>query len=156
MSEPTVQKDITSQTFTANTGGDYKAMHMNCKETTYNPSEGRLHQEDSSLLHSKYLADDYQEIMSFDERSNCYNMGLAFLIASGGYYFGYNIGIWNPLGEKHLIFHYGYTGVQNLETLGLINSLFAIGACLGCLSAGFFCERIGRFKTLWLVEILAI
>ena len=100
-----------------------------------------------SLLKSGFVADNYDQIADFDERSSGYNLGIAVLVASGGAFFGYNLGIWNPIGTKLLKYQYGLTGEDNNQAIGNVNLLFAIGACIGCLSAGFAANAIGRFRS---------
>ena len=46
--------------------------------------------------------DDFAALEKLKGKSTCYIASLAVMFGSGGYYFGYYMGIWNPLGEKYL------------------------------------------------------
>jgi len=100
--------------------------------------------------------ENYSDIEKFKGKSKAYNLGLLLMFGSGGYYFGYYMGIWNPLGEKHLR--------QNLKLdedyiniyYGLINVCFAIGAMLGCLLGSIIATKIGRVRLLLITDIFSI
>ena len=52
----------------------------------------------------------YLEVEGLEGESRCYSYGLLAMLCSGGYYFGYYMGIWNPLGRKHLWLNLGVPG----------------------------------------------
>ena len=48
------------------------------------------------------LNSEFTQVEGIEGKSACYSYGLLAMLGSGGYYFGYYMGIWNPLGQKHL------------------------------------------------------
>ena len=85
-----------------------------------------------------------------------YSFGLLFMLGSGGYYFGYYLGIWNPLGQKHLRLNMNVDD-SDIETYqGLINVFFAFGAMCGCLLGSVLALKIGRIRLLLLTDILSL
>ena len=78
------------------------------------------------------------------------------MFGSGGYYFGYYMGIWNPLGEKHLRVNLG-VGDDHINTAyGLVNVAFAVGAMFGCLFGSKVATKIGRIRTCMITDIFSI
>lgn len=76
------------------------------------------------------------------------------VLASGGFYFGYYLSIFQIIGEDFLS-----DGIDHGKKQGYLaqsNVLFCLGAAIGALVSGFAVNAIGRIKTLILAEVIAI
>lgn len=82
--------------------------------------------------------------------------GLAAIIGSGGFYFGYFMSIFNPIGKPLLTGHYKMTEDQADNVLGNVNLFFCIGAGLACILFGKLSDLFGRVRLLIAFEFLAI
>lgn len=74
----------------------------------------------------------------------------------GGYYFGYYIAIFNPLGEPLAEKVYNYTGDQKLNLIGNLNLFFTIGAAISVFLSGPLSNLIGRIRLILFLEFLAL
>jgi MFS family permease len=102
------------------------------------------------------LEKEFDQVENIEGKSAAYCFGLLLMLGSGGYYFGYYMGIWNPLGQKHLRLNLGVE-VDFIETAqGLINVCYAVGAMFGCLFGSVLAVRIGRIRLIFLVDILSL
>lgn len=97
------------------------------------------------------------------QRSKASNYFLAIALVFGNYWFGYAIGILNPIGVKMLVAKYDYDGGDSEEAqskrdniLGLMNNVFSIGALVGVLVTGGLADKLGRRTVMYITDILAI
>lgn len=91
------------------------------------------------------------------------NYTLALVLALSNFWFGYEIGIFNPVGDKMLIAKYGYEegtegdAKSKRDTiLGLLNNVFSVGALFGVLMAGPLADKLGRKPVTYISDLLAI
>lgn len=89
------------------------------------------------------------------ERNSFYNTLLMLLVASGGYYFGFYIGVFNALGTELLIQVYNIPNEKEIRTTnGRINMFFTVGNLVGVLIVTYLTNKIGRRRLLILAELL--
>lgn len=74
----------------------------------------------------------------------------------GGYYFGYYIGIFNPLGDPLVEKVYGLSGDARLNLIGNINLFFTVGAAISVFISGPLSDFVGRIRLLLFLEFLAV
>ena len=86
------------------------------------------------------------------------NYGIAIVLGSGGFYFGYYVACFNPFEKPILEGELGYVlGTDSEKTMiGLVNMLFAVGAMVGVLFTGALADRFGRRPLLIFGEVLAL
>lgn len=85
------------------------------------------------------------------------NYLLALTLSSGGFFFGYYIGILNPIGDLMLKQVYNKTEKSEMDSLnGLMNNLFSLGALAGVILAGFIADKFGRRAGLYFGDIMAL
>jgi hypothetical protein len=99
---------------------------------------------------------EFAQLENIEGKSAAYCFGLLIMLGSGGYYFGYYMGIWNPLGQKHLRLNLGVEDDFIETAQGLINVFFAVGAMFGCLFGSFLAVHIGRIRLIFYVDILSL
>jgi hypothetical protein len=99
---------------------------------------------------------EFAQVESIEGKSAAYCFGLLLMLGSGGYYFGYYMGIWNPLGQKHLRLNLSVDDDFVETAQGLINLFFAVGAMFGCLFGSVLAVKIGRIRLIFLVDILSL
>ena len=97
------------------------------------------------------------------QKSKLRNYLLTIVIGFGNSWFGYAVGILNPLGEQMLIRLYDYDAGEDKDsktkrdtTLSLLNTMFSIGALVGVLLAGPLADRFGRRAVNYGTDVLAI
>lgn len=96
------------------------------------------------------------------QRDKFSNYLLTIVIVFGNFWFGFECGILNPLGDKMLREKYGYSGDTDSEKnkrdniSGLLNNLFSIGALVGVLLTGAMADRIGRRAVMYITDIIAL
>lgn len=88
--------------------------------------------------------------------SSSRNTLTGLVLASGGFFFGYHIGILNPLGDIVLIDVYKLSGQQVVDAKGLLNSLFCIGVMIGVLGTGVLADKVGRRPVYYASDVVAI
>ena len=95
-----------------------------------------------------------------EQKNKCGNIFRTIVLALGGFYFGYYLVIYNPLGYPVLV---GVLGMNKEvdsskinTTLGLINFLFPIGALVSVILGGRLESKLGRRIILYSGEILAL
>jgi hypothetical protein len=66
------------------------------------------------------------------------------------------MGIWNPLGQKHLRLNLGVEDDFIETAQGLINVCYAVGAFIGCLFGSYLAVYIGRIRLIFYVDILSL
>ena len=77
------------------------------------------------------------------------------ILAAGGYYFGYYVGIMNPLGTPLAKDVYDLkTKTQVDEFNGNVNFYFCIGTFIACFIAGILADAVGRIRVIMLTEVL--
>jgi hypothetical protein len=101
-------------------------------------------------------ADEFALVEKIEGKSAAYCFGLLLMLGSGGYYFGYYMGIWNPLGQKHLRKNLGVEDDFIETAQGLINVCYAVGAFIGCLFGSYLAVYIGRIRLIFYVDILSL
>lgn len=84
------------------------------------------------------------------------NILTGLVLASGGFFFGYHIGVLNPLGEVLLVDVYNLSGQRKIDVNGLLNSLFCIGVMIGVLGTGVLADKIGRRPVYYASDFVAI
>jgi SP family arabinose:H+ symporter-like MFS transporter len=99
---------------------------------------------------------EFAQVENIEGKSAAYCFGLLLMLGSGGYYFGYYMGIWNPLGQKHLRLNLGVEDDFIETAQGLINVCYAVGAMFGCLFGSFLAVHIGRIRLIFYVDILSL
>ena len=72
----------------------------------------------------------------------------ALLCASGGFYFGYYMSIFNPLSKPVLTGVYGITDKDYISAKSNVAMIFSLGAMVGCVYSSYSSEKIGFFKTM--------
>lgn len=82
--------------------------------------------------------------------------GLAALIGTGGFYTGYYMSIFNPIGSYLFENHYKMNEDKKNASLGNINLFFPIGAAISVLAFGPLSNKLGRVRTLLLAELVAL
>lgn len=103
------------------------------------------------------LSNPLNETKTPVQKSKAKNYALALTLASGGFYFGYYVGILNPMGELMLKKIYNQTDQQEIDsTSGLLNNLFSLGALAGVLLAGLLADKIGRRPVMYMTDAIAL
>ena len=116
--------------------------------TSDNSNDALLAESDEQLK--------FKDIEKLDGKSCCRIFGLLLMFGSGGYYFGYYMGIWNPLGEKYLRLVLKIDENDINLYYGLVNLMFAIGAAIGCTFGGVIADAIGRVSFLAFIDIFTV
>ena len=112
--------------------------------------------EEPFNAHPKTSNEDFSEIENLKAKSKCHAFGLLLMFGSGGYYFGYYMGIWNPIGQKHLRLNLNVAEDDINTCYGLINVCYAVGAMFGCLFGSMLATKIGRIRLLLLTDIFSV
>jgi len=99
---------------------------------------------------------EFAQVERVQGKSAAYCFGLLLMLGSGGYYFGYYMGIWNPLGAKHLRLNLKVEDDMIETYQGLINVFFAVGAMFGCITGSLLAVHIGRIRLIFYVDILSV
>ena len=100
--------------------------------------------------------------MEAQQRNKFANYLLTIVIVFGNFYFGFECGILNPIGDKMLREHYNYGGDSADEkskrdyVSGLLNNLFSIGALVGVILTGTLADRIGRRTVMYFSDLIAL
>jgi MFS family permease len=80
----------------------------------------------------------------------------AIILAFGGYYFGYEVGIMNPMADPLGKMVYNLTGDELKDFQANVNSFFTIGALIAVGVAGPLSNAIGRVRWLMILEVIGI
>lgn len=78
------------------------------------------------------------------------------LLAEVGLIVGYNMFIFNPLGDLILGKVYGLNGTLLRSATGDVNLLFSIGSMMACLIAGKLANKFGRRKMILFFQVMII
>ena len=105
----------------------------------------------SAELETAILEPTEADLSCVRQRSQIYNVVFGLLNSSAGLYFGYFNTILNPLGGKLLSLQFQVEDVDSY--LGMANFLYSIGAMIGCLTSGPMANKIGRVKTMIILEL---
>lgn len=98
--------------------------------------------------------------MELKQLSKCRNYGIALVLGSGGFYFGYFLACFNPLFMPMLVGAFGYDETKDKSLLNTYNGLttmfFCLGAASGTLLSGYLSDKFGRRPILYLGEVIAL
>ncbi len=85
------------------------------------------------------------------------NFALGISLIFGNFWFGYGVGVLNPIGDIMLKKVYNIESETERNTQsGYLNNFFALGALAGVLLAGNLSDIIGRRPVLYLTHLIAI
>lgn len=86
--------------------------------------------------------------MSDRVRSSVYVFIYGFLLSFSGWYFGYQIGMFNSFFEKFMdVVYPDITGKEDKNAIqGNLQLFLLIGGMASCLTAGYIIEKLGRYK----------
>lgn len=90
------------------------------------------------------------------QKSKAANYLRAIALAMGGYYFGYYIGIFNPLGTPLVERVYNRTGDAKDDLVGSINLYFTLGAAISVFISGPLADFFGRIRLILFCEVIAV
>lgn len=91
------------------------------------------------------------------QRTNSKQYILSLLLGCGGFYFGYGVGIFNPLGDIMLKQVYGFESDKDVELYsGLLNTFFSVGALAGVMVSGNLVDRFGRRPSMIATDIVVM
>ena len=80
----------------------------------------------------------------------------ACVLAFGGYYFGYEVGIMNPMAKPLGEYVYKLSGSDLDNFTANVNSFFTLGALVAVGLAGPISNAIGRVRWLIILELIAV
>lgn len=79
------------------------------------------------------------------------------MLSSTAFFFGFNVGIFNPFTEPFLDKVHNVTKREEIDSIqSKINFFFVVGGTLACLFSSFLIERLGRYRFLLLVSLSQI
>ena len=84
------------------------------------------------------------------------NYSRAILLAFGGYYFGYEVAIMNPMADPLGQIVYNLKGGELKDFQSNINAAFTLGALVAVGLAGPLSNSIGRIRWLMILEMMGI
>lgn len=101
------------------------------------------------------IDEDSEPEIEIKELNPLKNTFMMLLVATGGYYFGFFVGVFNSLGSGILKNVYGFEDEAKLAVIiGRINMFFTVGNLIGVLIVTYLTNKIGRRRLLILSEIL--
>lgn len=80
----------------------------------------------------------------------------ACVLAFGGYYFGYEVAIMNPMTEPLGKLIYNLEGDDFVDFKSYVNTFFTLGALIAVGLAGPLSNLIGRIRWLIILEVLSV
>lgn len=122
-----------------------------CDQSTANPnSTARL-----PTAPSEPESPSLREVGTVTDRVSPYNTEIfIFLLASTGFYYGYNLSIFNIMGEK--LISREFSIVHPALTVGSVNLCFTFGAAVGCIMGFKLSENMGKVRTVAYCELLQL
>ena len=94
--------------------------------------------------------------LKYPQKNKTMNYFRAMVLAFGGYYFGYEVGIMNPMASPLGKIVYGLDDKQYPDFEANVNSYFTIGALIAVGLAGPISNTVGRIRWLIALEVFGI